>query len=99
MAGHRDPNLRGTVVVVGGMNTDVVGRSSAPLLARDSDPGWTSVSSGGVSRNTAENRVHTGVDVELITALGGDHNALALSTASHQRRPRTQGSAQRTCGG
>lgn len=30
MAGHRDPNLQGTVVVAGGMNTDVVDRSFAP---------------------------------------------------------------------
>ena len=84
MAGHRDPNLQGTVVVAGGMNTDVVGRSFAPPLACDSNPGWTSVSSGGVGRNVAENLVHTGVDVELIAALGSDHNALAPSTASRQ---------------
>ena len=32
-----------------------------------------------------KNLVQTDVDVELITALGGDHNALALSTASRQR--------------
>jgi len=84
MAGRRDPNLRGTVVVVGGVNSDGVGRSFAPPLARDSDPGWTSVGSGGIGRNVAENLVRTGVGVEPITALGGDHNALALSTASHQ---------------
>jgi pseudouridine kinase len=85
MARHRDSDFRGTVVVVGGMNADVVDRSFEPLLARDSNPGRTSVSSGGVGRNIAENLVHLGVDVELITALGGDHNALALSIASHHR--------------
>ncbi len=84
MAGHRDPNIQGTVVVAGGMNTDVVDRSFAPLLACDSNPGWTSVSSGGVGRNVAENFVHAGGDAELVAAERGDRNALALSTASRQ---------------
>jgi len=69
----------GSVVVVGGANTDVAGRSLAPLVARDSNPGVARVSSGGVGRNIAENLARLGVGVELLTAFGGDHNAAALA--------------------
>lgn len=67
-----------TVVVIGGANTDVVGHSDAPLVARDSNPGAVRVSSGGVARNIAENLARLGLDVELLTVLGGDHNAREL---------------------
>jgi pseudouridine kinase len=90
MAESREPELHhadaperseafGRVVVVGGANTDVVGRSFASLVPRDSNPGFARVSSGGVGRNIAENLVRLGADVELLTALGGDHNAVALA--------------------
>lgn len=69
----------GLVVVVGAANTDIVGRSLAPLVERDSNPGIARVSSGGVGRNIAENLARLGVGVELIAALGGDHNARGLA--------------------
>lgn len=69
----------GRVVVVGGANTDIVGRSFAALTPRDSNPGYSRVSSGGVGRNIADNLVRLGVGVELVTAFGGDHNATALA--------------------
>lgn len=67
------------VVVVGGANTDIVGRSVARLVDHDSNPGHVRISSGGVARNIAENLARMGVAVELVTALGGDHNASALA--------------------
>ena len=42
-------------VVVGGVNVDIGGRSFAPLVASDSNPGTVSVSLGGVGRNIAHN--------------------------------------------
>ena len=40
-------------VVVGGVNVDIGGRSAAPLVAADSNPGTVTVSLGGVGRNIA----------------------------------------------
>lgn len=41
------------VVVAGGTNVDIGGRSYAPLVAGDSNPGRVTVSLGGVGRNIA----------------------------------------------
>jgi pseudouridine kinase len=38
------------------------------------------MSSGGVGRNIAENLARLGVDVDLVTGLGGDHNAEQLAS-------------------
>lgn len=67
------------VVVVGGANTDIVGRPDAPLVSRDSNPGHVRVSAGGVGRNVAENLARLGIWVELVTALGSDANAAFLA--------------------
>ena len=40
-------------VVVGGVNVDIGGRSFAPLVAQDSNPGTVRLSLGGVGRNIA----------------------------------------------
>lgn len=80
-AGRKGVGVSGRVVVVGGANTDIVGHSTAPLLARDSNPGAVRVSSGGVGRNIAENLARLGVQVDLVTALGDDANAAELALA------------------
>ena len=59
-------------VVVGGVNVDIGGRSFAPLIAADSNPGRVSVSLGGVGRNIAHNLCLMGADVRLLTAYGDD---------------------------
>jgi pseudouridine kinase len=59
-------------VVVGGVNVDIGGRSFAPLVAADSNPGRVSVSLGGVGRNIAHNLSLMGADVRLLTAYGDD---------------------------
>ena len=61
-------------VVVGGVNVDIGGRSFAPLVAADSNPGQVRVSLGGVGRNIAHNLSLMGVDVRLLTAYGDDLN-------------------------
>ena len=59
-------------VVVGGVNVDIGGRSFAPLVAADSNPGTVSISLGGVGRNIAHNLALLGTDVHLLTAYGDD---------------------------
>ena len=59
-------------VVVGGVNVDIGGRSFAPLIAADSNPGTVSVSLGGVGRNIAHNLSLLGTDVRLMAAYGDD---------------------------
>ena len=68
-------------VVVGGANTDIIGASSAALLASDSNPGHIRVSAGGVGRNIAENLARLGVRTALITAFGGDEAGRRLLEA------------------
>ena len=60
--------------VVGGVNVDIGGRSYAPLVAADSNPGSVSMSLGGVGRNIAHNMCLLGVDVRMLTAYGDDLN-------------------------
>ncbi|HET6352448.1 MAG TPA: carbohydrate kinase family protein [Coriobacteriia bacterium] len=67
------------IVVVGGANTDIAGRSTAPLVASDSNPGHISRSAGGVGRNIAENLARLGASVSLLTAFGDDSPARELA--------------------
>ena len=70
--------IGGTVVVIGGANTDIVGLSDAALIQSDSNPGHVRVSAGGVGRNIAENLARLGVSTQLVTVFGGDAEARAL---------------------
>ena len=70
-------------VVVGGVNVDIGGRSFAPLVAADSNPGTVSVSLGGVGRNIAHNLALLGADVRMLTAYGDDtHGHQVASSCS-----------------
>ena len=60
------------IAVVGGVNVDICGRSFAPLISRDSNPGRVSMSPGGVGRNIAQNLSLLGEKVYLLTALAQD---------------------------
>ena len=59
-------------VVVGGVNMDIGGVSSAPLVPADSNPGVVRTSLGGVGRNIAHNMALLGLDTRLLTAFGDD---------------------------
>ena len=59
-------------VVVGGVNVDIGGRSFAPLVEADSNPGTVQISLGGVGRNIAHNMSLLGTDVRMLTAFGDD---------------------------
>lgn len=67
--------------VVGGVNIDIGGRSFAPLVARDSNPGRVTVSLGGVGRNIAHNMSLMGLDVRFLTALGDDLYAQRIAAS------------------
>ena len=60
------------VVVVGGANVDIGGRSRGKLVAGDSNPGRVGLSIGGVGRNIAHNLSLLGADVRMLTAYGDD---------------------------
>ena len=83
------------VTVVGGANTDIVGRSIAPLVAFDSNPGHVRVSAGGVGRNVAENLARLGARVTLVTAFGSD--AYGRELESECRRVRIDTSPSLVC--
>lgn len=63
------------VVVVGGVNMDIGGISHAQLVSADSNPGRVRISLGGVGRNIAHNMALMGLDVRMVTVLGGDFYA------------------------
>lgn len=63
---------KGYVVGIGAANIDLMGRSRAPLVMEDSNPGFISMSVGGVTHNICENAVKMGAEVKLITAVGDD---------------------------
>lgn len=60
------------IAVVGAVNVDLWGRSYAPLIPRDSNPGEIRASLGGVGGNIAHNLRRLGAEVELVAALGED---------------------------
>lgn len=74
------------IAVVGGVNLDIGGRSSAPLLAGDSNPGVIRSGLGGVGRNIAHNLALLGVKAELITALGDDSGAARIGDSCRRLR-------------
>ncbi len=68
-------------VVVGGVNVDIGGRSFAPLVAADSNPGAVTTSLGGVGRNIAHNMSLLGLDVYLLTAYGDDASGARVAAS------------------
>ena len=68
-------------VVVGGVNVDIGGKSFAPLVAADSNPGTVSISLGGVGRNIAHNLSLLGADVRMLTAYGDDAHGQQVATS------------------
>ncbi len=60
------------IVGVGAANIDLMGRSRAPLVMEDSNPGFIGMSVGGVTHNICENAARMGALVKLITAVGDD---------------------------
>ncbi len=72
------------VVVVGGANVDIEGRSSTTIQGGDSNPGTVQTSAGGVGRNVAENLARLLVPTHLVTVLGRDPNGDWLRAETEQ---------------
>ncbi|MBQ6373783.1 MAG: bifunctional hydroxymethylpyrimidine kinase/phosphomethylpyrimidine kinase [Clostridia bacterium] len=66
------------MAVVGAANIDIGGFPAGAVVMRDSNPGRIRMSAGGVGRNIACNLARLGVQVQLVTALGGDAFAAAV---------------------
>lgn len=69
------------VIVIGGANVDIKGRSDGSVIPGTSNPGRVTVSAGGVGRNIAENLARLGIETALVTALGDDVNGHLLREA------------------
>lgn len=70
------------IVVIGGANVDIKGRTSGPAIMGTSNPGTASVSAGGVGRNIAHNLALLGLDVALVAMVGTDANAKVIEQQS-----------------
>jgi len=70
------------VVVIGGANIDIHGKSIESLRANDSNPGTVHISAGGVARNVAENLARLHVDCRLVSVIGNDHHGQMLMRLS-----------------
>ena len=64
--------MSGTIYGIGGANVDFSIRSFAAVQLRDSNPGESRISAGGVTRNIIENLARMGEHCQLITAFGDD---------------------------
>ena len=72
------------VVVIGGVNIDICGQSFAPLIKKDSNPGFSRTSLGGVGRNIAHNLALLDVPVCLLSAVGDDlHGNMVAESCNH----------------
>jgi len=71
------------VLVAGGMNLDIQGRSFSSPVAGDSNPGTLRFAPGGAGRNIAENLARLGAAVEFLSVRGIDvaGNECAAKTA------------------
>ncbi|MBQ8537007.1 MAG: carbohydrate kinase family protein [Clostridia bacterium] len=78
------PQKDGTILVIGGVNVDISGTSFTPIVSGDSNPGYVTVTMGGVGRNIAENLCRLGASVKMITALGEDANAQQMRANCRQ---------------
>ena len=62
----------GEVIVIGGANLDVKGKSAVGFVPRTSNPGHVMTGVGGVARNIAANLARLDIKAALISAVGSD---------------------------
>ena len=63
-------DLQNKAAVIGGLNADIWGRPSSPIILRDSNPGSVTLTPGGVGRNIAHDLCLLGLDVSLVSFVG-----------------------------
>lgn len=69
------------VVVIGGVNIDIGAQSYKKLISKDSNPGKSFTSLGGVGRNIAHNISLLDTDVRFLTAFGDDEYAQRIEAS------------------
>ena len=69
------------ITVIGAANIDIHGFSFDRMIYKESNPGRVKFCLGGVGRNISENLARVGVNVSLISAIGGDANSRWLLCA------------------
>jgi pseudouridine kinase len=72
------------VLVIGAAGMDMVGRLKSSLRPRTSNPAQMRLSFGGAARNVAENLLHLGTPVTVMTVVGNDEAGDNLITAIHE---------------
>ncbi len=86
------------VALAGGANVDIHGRSSQPVLTKDSNPGHVQIAAGGVARNVAENLARLGIATRLFSAVGDDQHGKYLLRACREAGVDVQGIQQLPAG-
>ncbi|GAB4114316.1 MAG: PfkB family carbohydrate kinase [Candidatus Caldatribacteriota bacterium] len=66
------------VVVIGGANIDLRGKSGGELIRHTSNPGKVNISTGGVGRNIAHNLALLNIPVVLLSAVGDDGEGIKI---------------------
>lgn len=69
------------VLVIGAAGRDMVGRVKSDLIAHTSNPAQIRLTYGGAARNVAENLLHLGTQVTLLTAVGEDTSGIRIIQA------------------
>jgi pseudouridine kinase len=72
------------VIVIGGANLDVKGKSATAFVPRTSNPGHVMTAVGGVARNIAANLARLDVTAALISAVGSDEAGNRILGATRQ---------------
>ena len=80
----------GGVVVIGGANIDLGGRSEEELKRYTSNPGKINVGSGGVGRNIAHNLALLNVPVTLLSAVGDDGEGMRILEETEKAGVKTE---------
>jgi len=80
----------GGVVVIGGANIDLRGRSEEELKRYTSNPGKINIGSGGVGRNIAHNLALLSVPVTLLSAVGDDGEGIRILEETGKAGVRTE---------
>ncbi|MHC1786375.1 MAG: carbohydrate kinase family protein [Christensenellales bacterium] len=72
------------ILVIGGMNMDILGVPEAAMVLRESNKGQVLLRPGGVGRNIAQQLGTLGAPVELMTVLGDDDFSRMLEDSCRQ---------------
>jgi pseudouridine kinase len=78
MLNHKSAASDLPVLVIGAAGWDMVGSVQSELMPHTSNPAEIRLSFGGAARNVAENLLHLGTEVTLLTVVGKDETGVRL---------------------